>query len=452
MPKTIGIFHYKVGGTDGVSLEIEKWKRVLEDMGHTVHLCAGHLGSTEGTLIPEMYHHLPEIERLTSNTFSRLVDFDAVSYKEDLGAWTYLLERRICDFITDKKIDFIIPQNVWSVGLNPPAAIALERVRQQFHLPALAQSHDFYFERPDISLTCSAAVELADKYLPPRDPLIQHVVINSLAQKELLARKEIQASIVPNVFDFDAPPWKIDDYNEDFRQCIGLNPNDILILQATRIVTRKAIELAIDFVEALNKPGRRAHLKTSGLYDGRQFSEENRIVLLLAGYAGDDATGLYKDLLVRKAKSSGVEALFIEDLVSEQRETRSGKKIYSLWDTYVFADFVTYPSLWEGWGNQLLEALRAKLPVLLFEYPVYTADIQEKGLHVVSLGNQISGRDPQGLATIDPSIIESAADQAVELLTNADRRRETVDHNFRIGQMYYSMDALREHLERLMGN
>jgi len=64
MNKSIGIFHYKVGGTDGVSLEIDKWRRVLEAMGHTVHLCAGDLGSAEGSLIREMYHHLPEIKRL----------------------------------------------------------------------------------------------------------------------------------------------------------------------------------------------------------------------------------------------------------------------------------------------------------------------------------------------------------------------------------------------------
>jgi hypothetical protein len=43
--KTIGIFHYQVGRTDGVSLEIAKWKRVLEEMGHTVYLCAGDLGT-----------------------------------------------------------------------------------------------------------------------------------------------------------------------------------------------------------------------------------------------------------------------------------------------------------------------------------------------------------------------------------------------------------------------
>lgn len=41
--KTIGILHNQVGGTDGVSLKIDKWKLLLEEMGHTVHLCAGDL-------------------------------------------------------------------------------------------------------------------------------------------------------------------------------------------------------------------------------------------------------------------------------------------------------------------------------------------------------------------------------------------------------------------------
>ena len=85
MNKSIGIFHYKVGDTDGVSLEIEKWKRILEEMGHRVQLCAGDLGTARGSLIPEMYHHLPEIERLTANTFYHLDDFDSQGYHAELN-------------------------------------------------------------------------------------------------------------------------------------------------------------------------------------------------------------------------------------------------------------------------------------------------------------------------------------------------------------------------------
>jgi len=450
--KTIGIFHYQVGRTDGVSLEIDKWKPVLEEMGHTVHLCAGDLGTVEGTLIEEMYHHRPDAERLYYNTFGELRDYpDEAAYRAALLGLADVIERKVRDFVAEKRIDFLIPQNVWSVAASPPVAIALARVMRDLQLPALAHNHDFYWERTGgVALTYATAIELADKYLPPRDPLARHVVINSLAQRELAERKGIQAIVVPNVFDFDAPPWQPDDYNQDFRARIGLRENDVFILQATRIVPRKGIELAVDFVKALDSPGRRARLKERGLYDGRPFDDDSRIVLVLAGYARDDLTGGYLNRLKQKVERAGIDALFIEDMIGGRRQTREGHKIYSLWDTYVFADFVTYPSLAEGWGNQFLEALRARLPLMLFEYPVYQADIKGKGFRAVSLGFEIQGRDDLGLVQVAPQIIEAAADQAVELLTDARLRQETVERNYRLGRRHYSLEALRGYLAQLI--
>jgi len=449
--KTIGVFHYQVGQTDGVSLEIDKWKRVLEEMGHAVHLCAGDLGTVEGTLIEEMYHHRPDAERLYYNTFHQLYHYpDDEAYRAELLGLADVIERKVRDFVEEKGIDFLIPQNVWSVAVNPSVAIALVRVMRDLQLPALAHNHDFYWEQTDVALTCATAIEVADKYLPPRDPLARHVVINSLAQRELAERKGIQATVVPNVFDFDAPPWQPDDYNRDFRARIGLRENDVVILQATRIVPRKGIELAVDLVRALDSPERRARLKARGLYDGRSFHDDSRVVLVLAGYARDDVTGGYLDRLKEKVEWAGIDALFIEDVVGGRRQTRDGQKIYSIWDTYVLADFVTYPSLWEGWGNQFLEALRARLPIMLFEYPVYQADIRDKGFRVVSLGSEIQGCDGPGLVQVAPQVIEAAADQAVELLTDARLRQETVEHNFQLGRQHYSLEALRGHLGLLL--
>ncbi|NOX61515.1 MAG: glycosyltransferase family 4 protein [Chloroflexi bacterium] len=447
----IGIFHYKVGGTDGVSLEIDKWKLALEEMGHTVHLCAGDLGELDGALIPEMHHHRPESKRLYRNTFIALEDFDATGYQKALETQTEALVQRLDDFVKKREIGLIIAQNVWSVAMNPAVAVALEQVRQANGLPAIAHNHDFYWERVDgVALTCRAALELADKYLPPRSPDIRHVVINSLAQRELAARKGVNSHIVPNVFDFEGSGWQVDDYNRDFRASIGLSEKDVLILQATRIVPRKAIELAIDFVKALNARERRDRMKARGLYDGRAFGDDSRIVLVMAGYSQDDATGQYPALLKEKAAREGVETLFIEDVIDARRGVKNGRKAYSLWDAYVFADFVTYPSIWEGWGNQFLEAVRARLPIALFEYPVYAADIKARGFRVASFGNRIRARDERGLVTVAPERVETAADMALAWLTDAEARREVVEHNFRLAQQHYSMPALRQHLATLL--
>ena len=161
-------------------------------------------------------------------------------------------------------------------------------------------------------------------------------------------------------------------------------------------------------------------------------------------------SGGYVRSLRQKIERARIDALFIEDVIGGQRQTRGGEKIYSLWDAYVFADFVTYPSLWEGWGNQFLEALRARLPLMLFEYPVYQADIKDKGFRVVSLGSKIQGRDDTGLVQVAPQVIEAAADRAVELLTDVRLRQETVEHNFQLGRQHYSLESLRGYLAPLM--
>ena len=447
----IGIFHYKVGGTDGVSLEINKWKNVLEKIGHRVFLCAGDLGGGQGTLIREMYHHTPEAERLYLNTFKSLSDFpENAGYASALEDLSIQIERKLIQFIEENKITLLLPNNIWSVGANPAAAVALTRLLRRYDLTALAHHHDFYYERFDgFALTCKAAVELADKYLPPHDAHIKHVVINKIAQQELLERKGIASTVIPNVFDFDGKSWKPDDYNKDFLSQIGLKRNDVVILQAVRLVPRKGIELAIDLVCALNKPKRRAKLQNHGLYDGRAFEDESRIVLVLSGYAQDDLTGRYIDALKEKIRRTGVDALFVEDKITGSRSFEGNKKKYSLWDSYVFADFVIYSSLWEGWGNQLLEAVYARLPIAIFEYPVYKMDIKEKGFRFIPLGFQVSGKDDLGLVYLDQNVIEEAADRIIDYLVDSNLRKEDAEHNYSIGKENYSYTSLYRYLERL---
>jgi len=253
--RNIAIFHYKVGGTDGVSLELDKWKSIFEEDGHAVFLAGGDLGSAEGTLIPEMFHHLPVSERLYKNTFVKLTDYtDDEAYAAELYQQADIIEKSIDTMIDTYEIDTIIAQNVWSVAAHPSVAAALYRAAEKRNIPVLAHHHDFYWERVEgFCLTCRSALELADCYLPPRGKKIRHAVINSLAKNELLRRKGVDAQVIPNVFDFSEGPWKIDDYNSDFRSTFSITQNDIVLLQATRVVARKGIEGAIDFASELKR-------------------------------------------------------------------------------------------------------------------------------------------------------------------------------------------------------
>jgi len=63
----IGLLHFRVGETDGVSLEMEKWKTVLQRSGHEVFYVAGSLGNQKGFEIPLLAYEEPrnlEIKKL----------------------------------------------------------------------------------------------------------------------------------------------------------------------------------------------------------------------------------------------------------------------------------------------------------------------------------------------------------------------------------------------------
>ncbi len=449
--KNIGIMHYQTGNTDGVSLEIDKWRHVLEELGYSLHICSGNLGMGDGFLIDELYHHQDEIKIIQRNAFSALNEFTANELINLIEEISTRLEKSLCEFIETKQIDLLIVNNIWSVGLNLPAAIAVERARKRFGLPAIGHHHDFYWERNEgNSPTCQPIEQLLTEYFPPKNSSIQHVVINSLAQQNLAKHKHLEATVIPNVFNFSAPAWSVDAYNHDLKTQAGIKDTDIFILQATRVIPRKGIELAIDFVKALNSPETRATLTQTGLYDGRKFTEDSRIYLVLIGYTKDDSSGKYLHSLAEKARQNHVNLLHIEEIISHARVAWEGKKHYSFWDAYAVADLVTYPSLWEGWGNQLLEAFQARLPVVLFEYPVYLKDIKQHGFEVISLGSNIESYDAAKLAKINQGTLENAANEAVIALTNPKRRSQMVNHNHLICQKHYSLNALKTMLLKLL--
>lgn len=100
--------------------------------------------------------------------------------------------------------------------------------------------------------TCRFINSILEDYFLPKEEYIKHCVINSLAQDQLKTRKGIDSIVVPNVFDFSSQQWVKDDYNIDIRERISIKKNDLIFLQATRIVERKGIELAIDYVSEIN--------------------------------------------------------------------------------------------------------------------------------------------------------------------------------------------------------
>lgn len=449
----IAFTQHRLGRTDGVSLEVDKWRTLLERMGHTVSYLAGNEDVPGGHCVPELYPMHPVTNRILTNATRELKDYpDGEALLRETREHADRIKPRMLSFLREKKIDLLLPNNLVSVGYNLPGMLAVHETLKESGVAAVCHNHDFWWEESgEVYPTCPEVVRFYERHAPPTLPNVRHCVINRIAQGELKRRRGVEARVVPNVFDFNRPTWKVDAYNADFREAIGLGPNDLFFLQATRVLDRKGIELAIDVIAELRKPGNRRRLESAPLHDGRRFGPADRIVLVCAGYVETiGLSGSYAANLSAKAKELGVEIVWCADRVKHDRGTAGGKKIYSLWDSYVHADFVTYPSYWEGWGNQLIEAVYAKLPVVLFEYPVYVSDLREAGFDVVSLGTELGPRDARGLVTVAPSRLASAAEGVIRHLQDGAARERAVEHNFASARARYSFEALETILRGIL--
>jgi hypothetical protein len=56
-----------------------------------------------------------------------------------------------------------------------------------------------------------------------------------------------------------------------------------------------------------------------------------------------------------------------------------------LWDVYPHSDFVTSPSLYEGFGNAFLEAVYFKKPLLINRYAIFVRDIEPKAFDFIAM-------------------------------------------------------------------
>jgi glycosyltransferase involved in cell wall biosynthesis len=411
--KNIGIISARLAGTDGVSLETAKWTDVLEQMGHTCFFFAGELDRPpeKSMLVEEAHFMHPEIKDLYSHCFETRLRKPEVSRR--IQEAKELLKKKINKFIKTFDIDLLITQNALTIPLNIPLGLAITEVLAEKGIPTIAHHHDIFWERKRFLV--NAAWDYLNMAFPPHLPNIQHVVINSSAGNQLALRTGISSTLIPNVMDFDNPPPPPDDYGADIRETFGIKEDELFILQPTRVVARKGIETSIELVRRL---GRKAKLVIS--------------------HAADDEGHGYQKRVAEYSALFNVETLFVSRTIGEERGlNEEGKKVYPIWDVYPRADFITYPSTFEGFGNAFLETIYFRRPIAVNIYSVYATDIKPKGFKVVEL---------------DDYITDSSIRLTRQILANPNMTEELVEHNYNLGKYYYSYTILRKKLSILMSN
>jgi glycosyltransferase involved in cell wall biosynthesis len=407
----VGFISTRIAGTDGVSLELEKWANVFKKFGWESYYFAGELDRPpqRSYLVAEAHFTHPEIRAIHNKVFGVTTRERAVSKR--IYQLAIKLKDHLYEFVKRFDIDLIIPQNALTIPLNIPLGIALTEFIAETEIQTIAHHHDFYWERDRFMI--SAVSDYLRMAFPPVLPSIEHVVINSVADTQLSLRTGISSHIIYNVMDFDNPPDPPDEYTFDVRQSLGIADDELFILQPTRVVQRKGIEHAIELVHRL---GRKAKLVIS--------------------HASGDEGWNYEQRLKEYSKLMNVDTIFVSDIINEERGTTpDGRKIYTLEDIYPYADLVTYPSTFEGFGNAFLETLYFKKPIVVNTYSIYLKDIKPKGFKVIE---------------IDGYVTDTAVEQTKQVLDNPELRQEMVDHDYALAKKYFSYTVLHQNLRNYM--
>jgi len=196
------VVSFRLGGTDGVSIEARKWIEAFEGLGHHVTTLAG---DGDGDVI------MPELA-IRATSAPRLDDVARV-----LG-----------------DADLVVVENFASLPLNVAARDVLYRALDGRR--ALFRHHDLPWQRP---------LWRSDD-TPREHHLWRHVTINELSRRELEERG-VHAVTIRNTFACDPPLGRRD----ATREVLGVTPERVALMP-TRAIPRKNVEAAFAFAEAHN--------------------------------------------------------------------------------------------------------------------------------------------------------------------------------------------------------
>ena len=196
------VVSFRLGGTDGVSIEAAKWRSAFEELGHVVTTVAGE-GTCDVTL--------PGL-RIDATTPPSLDE----------------LRRALGD------ADLVVVENLASLPLNPGAREVLYQAVDSRRV--LFRHHDLAWQRE----------HLAHLGGPRDEPNWRHVAINQQSVDEL-AQHGIEAELVYNSFDCDPPEGDRD----GTRRALGVGP-ERLVVMPTRALARKNVAGALELCRELD--------------------------------------------------------------------------------------------------------------------------------------------------------------------------------------------------------
>ena len=254
IPHRIGFISTRFAGTDGVSLETQKWATVLERLGNRCFYFAGQCDrpADQSQVVPEAFYRHPEIDRINQQAYSgswtvteeaRTAHPEMAKLRKDFFS-IYVrppqMTRRVDElkeyfkeelykFARRFDLEILVVENAITIPINLPLGLAITEFIAETGFPTIAHHHDFHWERQRFQVNCVADY-LAAAFPPtlPSNSTCGDQFDPGPANRIAL---RCDRTVIPNVMDFDQPPPDPDSYSDTVHADFGVEPDEYFILQ-----------------------------------------------------------------------------------------------------------------------------------------------------------------------------------------------------------------------------
>ncbi len=335
----VTLLHYSappvIGGVERI---LEKHAQLLSADGHEVTVICGDgiaLESPSGTP-PIRFLHIPALA--TSHPQVRIAQAELASGRTagDYAAFRDCLIQELLPLFNQH--DVVILHNVCTMPFHLALTEALWQLATELpQIRFICWIHDVAAVNPDYLVPFSHPWDLLRR---PHEAF-EYVAVSSLRQKQWIKLTGIppeRCTVIPNGLD-PVRELGLSPNVAQLTETLDLLDADLILLQPTRLLVRKNVELSLHVIAELKARGLRTYLLITGAPDPHNA--------VSAGYA-NQLLSLCDELHLRN------DCLFLgERFDVTENDVRS---------LYQIADALFFPSRQEGFGLPMLEAALHRVP------------------------------------------------------------------------------------------
>lgn len=426
----------------GTGIELRKWEAYYERFGYDLIRVRGNTVHSPGNklvVIDELTRRHPDNISMMGDVFAARTPRDFARIDGEIERRAEVLHSRLSSLIAEWAPEFIHVDTLLSYPACLPFSLAALRIVDDLAVPIVGRDHDFVWERTLIEVPYLA--KLCAEQLPPIHSKLLHVALTQTARDTLEQRLPgINSAYVPNFFDFEG---RREDHDPDgFRAALRIPPTALLLFQPTRCAPPKGVHHALHLAHGIQRrTGRETVVVVSGPNAGG------------LGKSIGSSSISYRDELTELSRRLGVPALFLNGALSLTRDERP-RDGFCVGDGYYAADLVTFPSMFEGFGNPVVESIAAEKPLFTAAYDVMKSEFLPAGFRFALMEPDApeTFKETWTFNVFEDRIPSIVLDEVIELLPDGSMRKEYTQGNLALARDLYAdtTENVRNHLNPIV--